>query len=128
MLEQMLFIVIGAVLALGGGFIQSWYNNRKERKSYLLQKREEAYLKYIDALYELREDNMDGSVKFHNYSPKYRNVKPEIALFASKKVIERIKVYESWLEECWEVNFNVNDVITEANNIISFIRDELSIK
>jgi hypothetical protein len=56
MSETLLGVIIGGMLATIGGFIQSWYVKHNENKAYLRSKRDEAYLGYIEALLQLKEN------------------------------------------------------------------------
>jgi hypothetical protein len=125
--ERVIYLFLGGLFTTAGGFFQNWYNKRSERDYNLRIKREEAYLEYIDALLKLKERH-DGSIDFRQYQNKYNPIKAKVILYGSDKVKNRIKEYEAWLYECFEVNFNINDVINEIDNVVLFIRKELNIK
>lgn len=99
MYEQVIYLVVGAFLAVVGGFLQSVYNEKKERIKHIRIKREEAYLGYINALLRLRE-NQDGSIFLKDYFPIYHPIKAQILLYGSERVNKKIKEYDLWLHEC----------------------------
>lgn len=127
MLEQVIYLLVGAVLAMAGGFLQSWYSNKKERDNHLLEKRENAYLAYIDALLELRETDY-GSIDFKSYMPKYNRIKAQLLLYSNSDFRSQMKEYDSWLYECFEANFNVYDVINKIDSMVDLCRSQLNIK
>ncbi len=126
--ETLIGVVIGGILATIGGFIQSWYVTKNENMAYLRMKQEDAYLGYVDALLQLRENQM-GVLQFKDYSHKYSIIKSKLKLYGSKSVLDKISKYEELLDECWECNgINVNNVISEIDKIIEIIRNELKVK
>lgn len=127
MLEQVIYLLVGAVLAMAGGFLQSWYSNKKERDNHLLNKREDAYLAYIDALLELSETDC-GSIDFKAYMPKYNKVKAQLLLYSNNNFRNQIKEYDSCLYECFNANFNVYDVINKIDSMVDLCRSQLNIK
>ena len=126
MFEELILIIIGAILAVFGGFIERLYSTYKERKIHLNLKREEAYLGYIRALLLIRE-KADGSVEHKQNFTIINEYRPMVYLYGSLKAVESIKKYEQDLYECWECGCNINDMITKGDKIIDYLRRELKV-
>lgn len=128
MSETIIGIILGGILATLGGFIQNWYQARKENKSYIRIKRDEAYLGYIEALLNLKE-NHTGIVQFGDFNSKYSIVKSKLKLYSSNTVLKEIEKHQDMLYECWECNgVDINDAIPKINSIIDILRKDLNVK
>ncbi len=89
-------------------------------------RREEAYLGYIRALLLIREKD-NGSVEYKQYFTILNEYRPMVYLYGSLKAVESVKKYEQDLYECWECGRNINDMITQVDKIIDYLRRELKV-
>lgn len=126
MWEQLIFLFVGALLAIVGGVAQTFFNHKSERKAVLSEKREKAYLGYIDALLKLEVDHRDGTLEFEEYSNNYRKIEGELRLYGSERIKKHVLKFQERLDEAWKIN-NENGAIEEIENMIGFIRKELGI-
>ena len=124
---ELMFLLVGASLVLITNIIQVTFQHKKERKIILSEKRDKAYLGYINALLQLKLDYEDGSLEFEDYYNSYRQIQGELRLYGSASVKKRIKEYEELLEEAWEIRYG-NDAIEEVDTVIDFVRKELGIE
>ncbi len=127
MSETILSGIVGGILTMLGGFVQNWYATTNQNKAYLREKQHEAYLGYIEALLQVKE-NQNGQIKFKDYHKKYEIIISKVRMYGSKSVLRKINYFEDLLYECWECNFNVNNIIHEIDNVIKIIRQELNVK
>ena len=127
MLEQVPILLAGAFIAIISSIIQAHFIRKNERKAILLEKREKAYLGYIDALLKLKVDHKYNSLIFEEFSSSYRNIEGELRLYGSERVKKHIRKYQERLDEAFEIN-NENGAVEEIDNLIEFIRKELGIE
>ena len=127
MWEHLLFILVGAFLALIGSVVQTIFIRKSERKVVLSERREKAYLGYIDALLKLKIDHDYRLSGFEEFFNNYRKIESELRLYGSERAKKHIKKYQELLDEAWEIN-NENGAIEEIDNIIEVIRKELGIE
>ena len=66
-LTEMLLVLLGGVLAIAGGAIQTFITAKSAAAQKHKEARENAYLGYIDALLKIRVDDQYGTVKTQEF-------------------------------------------------------------
>jgi hypothetical protein len=127
-MSTFLSVLIGGLLAILGGFLQAIFADYRDTKRTLFEKRQEAYLSYINALNSVKVNEQD-LVNHNKYFPKLEECSPRLKLYGSNSIIGMQKSFEADLYECFEASgFDVVDINLKANRIIDAMRKELKIE
>lgn len=102
MLTEMLLVLLGGVLAIAGGAIQTFITAKSAAAQKHKEARENAYLGYIDALLKIRVDDQYGTVKTQEFWESFRGIQAKLRLYGSVNIIHKAEDFEGHLYECWE--------------------------
>lgn len=125
-LNEMLLVILGGVLAIAGGALQSFLTAKSTAKQKRNEAREDAYLGYIDALLKIKVDNQYGRVKSQEFLESFRGIQARLRLYGSKNIIHKADDLDGHLYECWECgNIDVGNTEELKMNLIASMRKEL---
>lgn len=132
------FTLLGLIIAWLLNFIQSYYQNKKEQKIHLREKREEVYLRVIDVLTRHEKCYREKSVteeEYEEYKKAFNDLQSYMMVYAAPTI------YKEYYKLCGDImNSYVNikrkkdrEHISEANasKIEAFadkIRKELGVE
>lgn len=128
MLAEMLLVLLGGVLAIAGGAIQTFITAQSTTTQKHKDARENAYLGYIDALLKIRVDDQYSTVKTQEFWESFHGIQAKLRLYGSVDIIHKAEDFESHLYECWECgNIDVGNTEELKMNLIASMRKELHI-
>lgn len=128
MLEEIIPVIIGGLLALAGGTIQSYITVKNVTNQKRNEARENAYLSYIDALLKIRVDDEYGRVKTKEFWESFCNVQAKLRLYGSKNIINESQNFEGHLYECFQCgNIDIGNTEILKMSLIDSMRKELHI-
>lgn len=128
MLTEMWLVLLGGVLAIAGGALQSLLTAKSTAKQKRNEAREDAYLGYIDALLKIKVDDQYGTVKSKEFLESFRGIQARLRLYGSKNIIHKAEDLDGHLYECWECgNIDVGNTDELKMNLIASMRKELHI-
>ena len=128
MLTEMLLVLLGGLLAIAGGAIQTFITAKSAAAQKHKEARENAYLGYIDALLKIRVNDQYGTVKTQAFWESFRGIQAKLRLYGSVDIIHRAEDFEGHLYECWECgNIDVGNTEDLKMNLIASMRKELHI-
>lgn len=125
-IREIAYVCIGGIIGIMGSFAQTAFASRKDFALQRREKREEAYLCFVDALLTVVVDDSRNEVSASKFWPTFRKAQAKIYLYGSKKIIKLVLEFQLHLDECWE---NHCDMGTEQKKqiLIDAIRKELGI-
>ena len=127
MLDTLLPVIVGGLIAIAGGVGQAIIGLKNEIKQQRLIKREEAYLEFINALLKIEVDYQFDEVHTHDFWPIFNAAQAKLNLYGSKEIIQLSREFQWHLHDCWENHW---DKGTESKKweLVDAIRKELHIK
>lgn len=128
MLTEMLLVLLGGVLAIAGGAIQTFITAKSAAAQKHKEARENAYLGYIDALLKIRVDDQYGTVKTQEFWSLFHSIQAKLRLYGSADIIHKAEDFDGHLYECWECNdTDVGNTEALKMDLIAAMRKELNI-
>ena len=126
MFDILLPVVVGGVIAIAGGAVQGYINHKYEKKQARIDKREEAYLDYIEALLKIEVDDQFNEVKTTGFWAAYQMAHGKLELYGSEKILKLAREFNWHLQECWEMHSD-NGTEAKKERLIEAMRKELDI-
>ena len=126
-LTEMFLVLLGGLLAIAGGAIQSYITTKNDAKQKRNESREKAYLGYIDALLKIRVDNQYGTVKTKEFWESFHGIQANLRLYGSKSINNKAQNFEEHLYDCWKYDIDVGNTEELKINLIVSMRKELHI-
>lgn len=127
MLTEMLLVLLGGVLAIAGGAIQTLITAKSAAVQKHKEARENAYLGYIDALLKIKVDDQYGTVKTQEFWNSFRSIQAKLRLYGSADIIHKAEAFEDHLYECWQCNIDIGNTDTLKMDLVAAMRKELKI-
>ena len=127
MFETLFPVLLGGFLAIIGGAVQSLLSIRNNARCARIEKREDAYLGYIEAILKIKVDYKLGRVIIDGYWDKFQNIQAKLRLYGSKNILDLEATFADNLYESWDCGYDVTNIEMQKDILLRAIRAELNV-
>lgn len=132
--SQLFGVIIGAAITGGFTWLLDYFKSKRERKQYLIQKREELYIKACAVLMEHDKYRRDHEWPEH-CKTMYNDLQGPMLIYASKKIYKKYYELDAEICECYDkikgekaIGIKSNEIADKIEQFATIMRKELGIK